>query len=650
MSLSSIIGADYVPQFGAGQDPTRSQQRTSYEQNNPKGPGALEIGDVSKGLQMVDGVTEDFYTDLSNLKSFVGTMYRNYNIDVTKPDLTNPDAVKAHQLYLKASSSIMNRANSLKNSQRMLEGFFADRMSGRAQIAKDVKIGQDLFGNQIDQVYSRNTSELDAINRDFSRGDLTGSNYDESLARYNELQEQLALDIEEAGRNGDLGEAERLALLADSMVKPTKADDRLIKVRQTEAWNTSERNSIANASEARRFAAERMRYVTEGVRNGDHKDPDNRQALFTHYLAAIESLASGYETATKKSDKERYKQGMLLMSPPPELTWNSEELAKIEEIEARTGLNIAKKSSMKSSINGLFEKEEANKIYNQFTGDGWEVDDFGKLTNNFFNGKKIGFGKNDIVKSSVFDPETNQIIVELENGEYVPYENSNWDDLVRDVARHDRSLNEDTIQEVINVMKTNPPQFSEEMTDKISKSSSVSRDFEMSSNMVGAINDQLSGLKSISISKSKRDIDSNHPTISFKSPVKLKDVNGNQVTSKYFRFTKSSSGRSYSVYDGNRELIKFRTDDDGTADSKLQDWITKSGLISKIYNSEDVKLSNINLDSQSDSSYSNSVFLINGKEYNYNDVLEMIQSSGQEFESPEQAISLAIENGMISVK
>lgn len=93
-------------------------QQQAVRGGQPEGPdfGLPEI-EKMEGLEYVQGTTERLYQKTAALKSFAHKMYKDYGIDVTKPNLSDPNSIKAHNLFLKAQAAVMNTANALKNSQ-----------------------------------------------------------------------------------------------------------------------------------------------------------------------------------------------------------------------------------------------------------------------------------------------------------------------------------------------------------------------------------------------------------------------------------------------------------------------------------------------------------------------------------------------------
>lgn len=76
--------------------------------------------DLPEDMQMIDGVTDRIYEDVAQVNNFANTMWANYRIDVTKPDLRNPLAMRANQQYLKMLSGLKYASNALQQSNKVL--------------------------------------------------------------------------------------------------------------------------------------------------------------------------------------------------------------------------------------------------------------------------------------------------------------------------------------------------------------------------------------------------------------------------------------------------------------------------------------------------------------------------------------------------
>lgn len=82
----------------------------------------LDFGQLD-ALKNVEGATHQLYQKVAALKGFAHKMYNDYGVDITQPDVGNPQAIQAHNLFLKAQADIFNTANNLKNQQRDYAAF-----------------------------------------------------------------------------------------------------------------------------------------------------------------------------------------------------------------------------------------------------------------------------------------------------------------------------------------------------------------------------------------------------------------------------------------------------------------------------------------------------------------------------------------------
>ena len=115
------------------------------------------IPDIPTVLQHVDGQIEGFYNGWAELKTYAHTMKEQTGIDVTRPDLSDPQAMKANQLFMKALAVQQAKGLELQNAREDLkqaQGHFA---SGNARLAQGVDVGdrpfdftKDVLSQQID--------------------------------------------------------------------------------------------------------------------------------------------------------------------------------------------------------------------------------------------------------------------------------------------------------------------------------------------------------------------------------------------------------------------------------------------------------------------------------------------------------------------
>src|SRR5690606_7357063 len=76
------------------------------------------VPDAPSELEFVDGVTEDAYKKWGDLKSFAQTMWHNYRIDVSRPDMRDPVSVRANQAYKKGLADVQYTLDMLKQGRK----------------------------------------------------------------------------------------------------------------------------------------------------------------------------------------------------------------------------------------------------------------------------------------------------------------------------------------------------------------------------------------------------------------------------------------------------------------------------------------------------------------------------------------------------
>lgn len=86
------------------------------------------IPNAQYGLQATGNVahhTAAYYQKLAGLRTFAQSMWKNYGIDVTKPDFSRPEAVAASEAFKMELGNAEATANQAKNSQEMLTASIA---------------------------------------------------------------------------------------------------------------------------------------------------------------------------------------------------------------------------------------------------------------------------------------------------------------------------------------------------------------------------------------------------------------------------------------------------------------------------------------------------------------------------------------------
>lgn len=92
---------------------------------------------LPEDMQIISGVTQDVQKQWAAIDDFANKMWANYRIDVTRPDVRNPLAIQAHDLYQQAVAGLQYAGDVLKQSNKTLA---ADRNAvreGRGMILQD---------------------------------------------------------------------------------------------------------------------------------------------------------------------------------------------------------------------------------------------------------------------------------------------------------------------------------------------------------------------------------------------------------------------------------------------------------------------------------------------------------------------------------
>ena len=79
-----------------------------------------EIAGPPGDMEIIDGVTSDIHEAWGQLQDYAHQMWANYRINVTRPDRSNPEAVKANQMFQKNMAKLQYAGAVLKQSNSQL--------------------------------------------------------------------------------------------------------------------------------------------------------------------------------------------------------------------------------------------------------------------------------------------------------------------------------------------------------------------------------------------------------------------------------------------------------------------------------------------------------------------------------------------------
>jgi hypothetical protein len=102
----------------------------------------------------VDGLTSNYYNAYSRLKDFTTTMWQDYGLDVTKPDLTQEGGGQFYQAYLNMDANLRMTAQDLKVQRKRMDEAFTSGMKGESTTTIDPT--KQLFTESAEPVVSTN--------------------------------------------------------------------------------------------------------------------------------------------------------------------------------------------------------------------------------------------------------------------------------------------------------------------------------------------------------------------------------------------------------------------------------------------------------------------------------------------------------------
>ena len=96
--------------IAAGQAPMQAQQ----------GGSPFDVPLVEDGVPTIENYTRNYYDSYSKLKDFTETMWKDYGVDVTKPDFSQPGGGLLHEAFQKMDADLRIAANDLAESKTIL--------------------------------------------------------------------------------------------------------------------------------------------------------------------------------------------------------------------------------------------------------------------------------------------------------------------------------------------------------------------------------------------------------------------------------------------------------------------------------------------------------------------------------------------------
>jgi len=117
-----------------------------------QGGSPFDIPLAESGVPTIENYTRNYYDSYSKLKDFTETMWKDYGVDVTKPDFSQPGGGLLHEAFQKMDADLRIAANDLAESKTILAEQRKAYLEGKAieaqgydpyaQIAREVPQGQ----------------------------------------------------------------------------------------------------------------------------------------------------------------------------------------------------------------------------------------------------------------------------------------------------------------------------------------------------------------------------------------------------------------------------------------------------------------------------------------------------------------------------
>lgn len=250
----------------------------------PEGPEMLDMpSDLQNVVEDTDFNTKEVYNLYTNLNQYAQQMWKQYGVDVTSPDYSNPDSLEAYRTYQKGLAALGNKVNNLKNSQEMLETSEARReaavLAGEAYVdprykSSDMPFSERYTGEGIQSTLTPFADDFNTTVGGHSwnlRGG--GIEYKDAKAIFDRQKGELLQRAEQMEREGNVEEARRLKLEAQAMREPVREVDKI------EEWQ-------AGRGERRQLTTKRVERVSSALSGGTNiaeleNHPDISRARWT---------------------------------------------------------------------------------------------------------------------------------------------------------------------------------------------------------------------------------------------------------------------------------------------------------------------------------------------------------------------------------
>jgi len=197
-----------LPQRSGGGDPNQLGIDQFGTGQGPQVPSPVD------NLVASEELTTGYFEKFGQLQSFAQGMWHNFAIDVTKPDFSNPDAVKAHTLYRKALADLQYQGVELQNIQKrnaanfQMQGTDPDfRQLARTDV--DAPRPEDILDDRLTTNIGIQDRVKTVISTNVKTFD-TQKQVDAADGRIKEMRSELSNELVDMLQNEEYGEAETL--------------------------------------------------------------------------------------------------------------------------------------------------------------------------------------------------------------------------------------------------------------------------------------------------------------------------------------------------------------------------------------------------------------------------------------------------------
>lgn len=113
----------------------RAQPEQAMPQQPEQSPWQTPMGE---DLAYVENLTSNYYNAYGTLKDFTTTMWKDYGVDVTKPDFSQPGGGDLHQAYLAMDAELRMTANDLAQQRKSTEE--KDKLQAQGKLVRGTYI------------------------------------------------------------------------------------------------------------------------------------------------------------------------------------------------------------------------------------------------------------------------------------------------------------------------------------------------------------------------------------------------------------------------------------------------------------------------------------------------------------------------------